>query len=100
MPTAATVLEPQVDEDEAIRRTWGQNIDDQMKALGFTNKALAAALKEHGVDVSVQTIGYWRLGQKAPTPGNMVALAAALRIAPRVLFSLDVIRLAPKADAA
>lgn len=93
MPTAATVLDPELDEDEAIRRSWGRNIDEQIKTLQMTNKSVATAMKALGSEVSVQIVGQWRLGNKAPTPANMVALATVLRVAPRVLFSLDVIRL-------
>ncbi len=94
MPAVATVLAADVDADEAIRRIWGDNVSEQMTLLGMTNKALAAALAGRGVDVSVQAIGQWRSGQSAPRPHVMVAIAAVLRIPPRVLFSLDVIRAA------
>lgn len=94
MPTA-TVTDPDLDEDEQFRLIWGGNLSEQMTLLGLTNKGLAATLKDQtGVDVSPQAVGQWRSGQSAPRPHVMVALSQVLRIPPRVLFSLDVVRVA------
>lgn len=93
MPTS-TVTDPELDQDEAIRRIWGGNLSEQMALHRLTNKALASRLKAVGVEVSPQAVGQWRAGVSAPRPHVMVALATVLRVSPRVLFSLDVIRVA------
>lgn len=92
------VLEPaEVDEDVAIKSSWGRNIDDQMTFLDIANKQLVQELAAIGTHVTVQTVSAWRRGEKSPGPANMVAVARVLRIAPRVLFSLDVVRVGTKA---
>lgn len=94
MPSPAVITDTQMDPDEAIRLIWGANLSEQMRLLGVTNKALVGALKAHGVDVSQQAVGQWRAGQNAPRPHVMVAICTVLRVPPRVLFSLDLIRVA------
>lgn len=76
--------------DDAIRRTWGAKIAERMDDLDMSARVLVELLAEDGCTVSVQAVGQWRRGNSAPSPSNMIAVAKALRVEPRTLFTLNV----------
>lgn len=84
------VIEASPDTDEAIRRRWGQNLVDTMATQGITPKRLVIDLAQLGVEVSTSSISQWCKGDVAPGPSKMIALARALHVPARMLFSLDV----------
>jgi transcriptional regulator with XRE-family HTH domain len=70
---------------EMVKKAWGQAIRDQRTVLGLSQAQLAKVL---GVDQSA--VSWWESGAKAPGVERQVAIAAALKIHPRILFAYPV----------
>lgn len=96
MPHDVAIVEPVADEDldQAIRRAWAANIADQMDLLGYNDVTVVIELRKRGVSVTAAAVGQWRSGKVSPKPSMQVALAAVLRAAPRMMFSLDIAKVA------
>lgn len=84
--------------DEAIRRQWGESIDDFLATTidpdtgrPMTRKGFQFALADRGHRVSLQTISMWINGQTAPRPATMVAIAGVFGAPPRRVFPLEAI---------
>lgn len=65
-----------------MKRRWGVAIQRQRKFAGMSQEALAAA-----VGVKQSAVSRWESGDAAPSVENQLAIAKALRIDARVLFS-------------
>lgn len=69
-------------EAEDVKRRWGIAIRQQREYCGMTQQKLADAI---GVDQT--SVSSWERGLKAPGLDNQLAIAKALRIDARLLFS-------------
>lgn len=65
-----------------VKQKWGQAIRDQRQAKGMSQSKLAQLV---GVDQTA--VSWWETGNAAPGIEKQLAIARALGIAPRLLFS-------------
>lgn len=70
--------------DKAIARRWGAAIRERRLHLGMSAQDLANAVK-----VTRQAVYQWEDGETMPTPARQVAIATALNLPVRILFSLE-----------
>lgn len=66
-------------------RQWGENIQAQREARGWTQARLAEEL-----GVTRAAVSYWESGDRAPTDAHKLEIARVFRIAARTLFPLVV----------
>jgi transcriptional regulator with XRE-family HTH domain len=65
-----------------LKQQWGAAIRAQRELLGMTQRQLADAIK-----VDQSAVSLWEKGAKAPTVEHQLAVARALKVAPRILFA-------------
>ncbi len=65
-----------------MKKKWGTAMRQQRKFLRMSQEELALALS-----VKQSTVSRWESGDAAPTLENQIAIARALHIDARVLFS-------------
>lgn len=64
----------------------GQRMAAQRRALFLTQRQLAERIREQGHPVTQSAIARWETGECLPALRHRQAIAAALMIAPHVLF--------------
>jgi transcriptional regulator with XRE-family HTH domain len=75
-------MSPRTTEEPEVRLKWGTAIREQRTFKKMTQVQLAAAV---GVDQTA--VSAWERGAKAPSLDNQVAIARALGVNARVLFT-------------
>lgn len=74
--------------EQQLRDDWAGNLRDELEAKQFTRKQFQAALREAGLDVSLQTISNWLGGATSPPPLSQAYIAHVLKAPAHRLFPI------------
>lgn len=77
------------DPAKRLRLEWAESLEEHMAAVGMTRKQLQQALRERGVEVTMQGIGCWLRGETSPRPHHQAALASVFSVPARRLFPIE-----------
>lgn len=72
---------------QRLRLRWAENLDDELRVLGFSRQQFRQALAEVGCDVTRQAIDQWLAGKTAPRAHHQHAIGLVCRKPPHQIFN-------------